>query len=466
MPEHPEVAGHRPRRAAARDEQPGAAARHRPHWPPSAGWTSPSASGRSTPTPTATPRSTGLDDGQPGLLLRRRHAPHAGGHARDQRRAAAGQLRVGRPPGRGRHASGGPSSTASPPAGRQVTLDLRAKAITDDTVEAGLATGLPVVVNTKFWTEHQGLPYHATLLQEGDRYVQRHCYGDQLRYPGRRKPGAPRLPLPALEPGHQPPSAVGRSGVGAALRRCQHLGGSAGFEVCAPSPTRASATAAAPGASSPTPPTTDYRWEQERYWPWYAASSGAWATTATPTPHVWRREWAATLGPRRRPHVERALRHASGVLPLLTARHSPSASVFGYWPEKDTGGLLDLYLQVPGSDVGMFASAEEAVAEAPAPAPARARRRSPATPSSTLAARGAMGASPPQRRAPADDAPPASCAPSPWTCACRPTSPATTRPSCARPSAGRVLRHRRPGFAPRRPPTPPPPSPPGSRWWP
>jgi hypothetical protein len=60
--------------------------------------------------------------------------------------------------------------------------------------------------------------------------------------------------------------------------------------------------------------------------------------------------------------VEQALAEASGVLPFLTAFHSPSASVFGYWPEKDMGGLLDAYLQVDGSDAGLFASAQDAAA--------------------------------------------------------------------------------------------------------
>jgi hypothetical protein len=55
--------------------------------------------------------------------------------------------------------------------GRPIRLDLRAKGIVDETVAAGLATGLPVTVSTKFWMEHQGLPYHAVQLQDGDRFV-------------------------------------------------------------------------------------------------------------------------------------------------------------------------------------------------------------------------------------------------------------------------------------------------------
>ena len=255
--------------------------------------------------------------------------------------------------------------------GRRVTLDLRAKAIADDTVAAGLATGLPVLVNTKFWTEHQGLPYHATLLQEGDRYVRRHCYGDQLRYspsPGVGRPhestsrarpydflfqlwnlGTNRLLLWA------DPEWVRR------FAASSTLAGATGFEVCAPLSHKGFGNRGGAWSIFADPSLRPLRWEQERYWPWYLLF-GRLGYHGDASPDVWRREWAARFGREAAPHLERALHAASGVLPLLTARHSPSASVFGYWPEKDMGGLLDLYLQVPASDVAMFASAQEAVA--------------------------------------------------------------------------------------------------------
>ena len=245
--------------------------------------------------------------------------------------------------------------------GRPVALDLRAKAITDDTVEAGLATGLPVTVDTKFWTEHQGLPYHATLLQEGDRYVRRHSYGDQLRYPeGGPRPYDFLFQLWNLGTNRfllwTDPEWVRR------FAAASTLGDSVGFEVCAPLSNKGFGDRGGYWPLFADSAYTHYRWEQERYWPWYAAF-GRLGYSGDADPTAWGREWAARLGPAAAPHAERALQRASGVLPLLTARHSPSASVFGYWPEMDTGGLLDLYLQVPGSDVGMFASAEEAVAE-------------------------------------------------------------------------------------------------------
>jgi hypothetical protein len=63
---------------------------------------------------------------------------------------------------------------------------------------------------------------------------------------------------------------------------------------------------------------------------------------------------AARFGAAAAPHLAAAYQHASRFLPLITAAHAPSASVFGYWPEKDTGGLLDFYLEVEPSDLARF----------------------------------------------------------------------------------------------------------------
>lgn len=266
--------------------------------------------------------------------------------------------------------------------GRPVTLDLRAKGLVEDTIQAGLDTGLPVIVDTKFWTEHHGLPYHATLLQQGDRYVRRHSYADQLRYPaGRERPydflfqlwnlGTNRLLLWADAEWVRQFAASST------------LGGAAGFEVCVPLSHKGFGNRGAPWRIFADTTYEHYRWEQERYWPWYALFGRLGYSGAT-DPDAWRREWAARVGSAAATFVERALQAASGVLPLLTACHSPSASVFGYWPEKDMGGLLDLYLQVEGSDVGMFASAQETVEAALRRAPDA--RRTPRQSGAVLAA--------------------------------------------------------------------------------
>ncbi|HEX2325270.1 MAG TPA: hypothetical protein VHQ00_07705, partial [Chloroflexota bacterium] len=222
-----------------------------------------------------------------------------------------------------------------------------------------------------------------TLLQEGDRYVRRHSYADQLRYgdsPGISAGGAAGGPAggPAGgAPGGRPrpydflfqlwnlgtnrlllwadPQWVRR------FAASSTLAGATGFEVCAPLSHKGFGNRGGAWSIFADPSLRHYRWEQERYWPWYLLF-GRLGYHGDASPDVWRREWAARFGREAAPHLERALQAASGVLPLLTARHSPSASVFGYWPEKDMGGLLDLYLQVPASDVAMFASAQEVAA--------------------------------------------------------------------------------------------------------
>ncbi|MBI3971810.1 MAG: hypothetical protein HY332_11025 [Chloroflexi bacterium] len=242
--------------------------------------------------------------------------------------------------------------------GRPIRLDLRAKGIVDDTIAAGLDTGLPVTVSTKFWTEHQGLPYHATQLQDGDRFVRRHSYGDQLRYP---REYAFQFRLWNLGTNKfflwADPDWVRR------FAASTTLGGARGFEVCAPLSNKGFGEQGGVWRIFADPSYEHYEWEQQRYWFWYLLF-GRLGYSGAADPSVWRREWASRLGAQAAPLVEQALQEASRFLPLITASHSPSASVFTYWPEKDMGGLLDLYLQVEPSDVGMFASVQDSVQDA------------------------------------------------------------------------------------------------------
>src|SRR5439155_530116 len=95
--------------------------------------------------------------------------------------------------------------------GRKVEIDLHAKGIDQPTIDAALATGLPVTISPKFWAEHLGLPYHQAAirpqempprdrkdqgffaLSSGSRRFLRYGYGDLLaegRRPQRAEFGA------------------------------------------------------------------------------------------------------------------------------------------------------------------------------------------------------------------------------------------------------------------------------------
>ncbi len=240
-------------------------------------------------------------------------------------------------------------------AGRPVEIDVRAKAIADDTWEGALDTGLPTTVSTKFWCEHQGMPYHAGLLQDFDRMDRRHSYGDLLKYPRGYDVmfrlwnlGTNKFTL------WGDPAWVRRFAESCAL------GGARGFEVCAPLSNKGFRNV---GGAWPLFKPADMQWSQfedERYWFWYLLF-GRLGYDPTCAPEVWTREFAQRFGAAAAPHVLQALVDNSHYLPFITAAHLPSASVFGWWPERDTGGLLDAYLDVEPSDLAGFYGVSEYV---------------------------------------------------------------------------------------------------------
>ena len=190
--------------------------------------------------------------------------------------------------------------------GRPIRLDLRAKAIVDDTIEAAVETGNAVDVSTKFWTEHQGLPYHAAQLQDGDRSVRRHSYGDQLRHPRDYgfvfqlwNLGTNKLLLWADSEWVQ------------RFAGSTTLGGAKGFEVCAPLSNKGLRGQGGVWRIFADTSYEHYRWEQERYWSWYVLF-GRLGYSGGADPDTWHREWTARLGPAVAPLAERALQAALG----------------------------------------------------------------------------------------------------------------------------------------------------------
>ena len=233
-------------------------------------------------------------------------------------------------------------------AGRPIEIDCRAKAIADDTWESAIATGLPTTVSTKFWCEHQGMPYHAGLLQDFDRVTRRHTYGDLLKYPRDHEflfrlwnMGTNKFTLWA------DPTWVSEF-----ARNCA-LGGSKGFEVCAPLSNKGFRNV---GGFWPLFKPPELQWceyEDERYWFWYRLF-GRLGYDPSCGPEVWEQEFDERFGADAAPDVIRAVVENSHYLPFITAAHLPSASYFGWSPEMDTGGLIDFYIDIEPSDLAGF----------------------------------------------------------------------------------------------------------------
>ena len=62
-------------------------------------------------------------------------------------------------------------------------FEIRAKGVSDDLIGHALSLGLKIRVNTKYWAEQVGLPFHPTHIQELNQFERRHGYSDMLKYP-------------------------------------------------------------------------------------------------------------------------------------------------------------------------------------------------------------------------------------------------------------------------------------------
>ncbi|SFL01220.1 hypothetical protein SAMN03159341_102717 [Paenibacillus sp. 1_12] len=57
--------------------------------------------------------------------------------------------------------------------GRIIEVDFHAKGVNDELIDIALATGMPVVLSTKYWGEHMGLPYHQVSIREREFHPKR-----------------------------------------------------------------------------------------------------------------------------------------------------------------------------------------------------------------------------------------------------------------------------------------------------
>lgn len=255
--------------------------------------------------------------------------------------------------------------------GRPVTLDLRAKGITDHVIEAGLAVDPTALISTKFSTEHMALPYHPAQLQQRERPKTqtppgmppsgipdgpRYGYGALLRHPLRY-----RFLFQLWAFGTQRLLSWGDPAYAARFARAATLGGACGFEVG--SLLGYQGHWHAPGTYRLlVDPQLDFaRWEEERYWYFYLLF-GRLGYDSHASPEAWRRELRARFGAAAGA-VESAYAAASTVLPLVTSFRTPSAANRQYWPVMDPGGSMEAYNTAEPGDPALFYTIDEYVSE-------------------------------------------------------------------------------------------------------
>ena len=230
--------------------------------------------------------------------------------------------------------------------GRPIQLDLRLKGLLPETTDAAVDMGLDVSVSTKFWTEHTGLPFHATESDPRHRWG-RYGYADMLDKTRRYKTffrlwtcGTQRL----LQWGD--PEYVAHF-----AQSCK-LSGSRGFEIFALPANKGYGNRPGKWPILVDPTYVHGRWEHEKCWAYYLAYG-----RAGYAPDGWQAAWDRELRLRfgdAGEAVGRAYRAASRVLPILNAARLDSASVFTAWPEMSPGPALRDYVSTIPSDTGLF----------------------------------------------------------------------------------------------------------------
>jgi hypothetical protein len=223
--------------------------------------------------------------------------------------------------------------------GRKVELDMHSKGMDQTMLDLGVSTGLPLKISPKFWAEHMGLPYHQADIRPveyprtdgssgalmkfsaGSRNFTRYGYADLLRED--RKWGV----LHRIWPGTQRVLLWGDPEFAAAYSKAFSFSGSDGVEIMEPLSFKGRRGSGLAGdRCGYADRTLRVRWDWQKYLYTY---------------RVWGRNlYNPNANHQSNNPAEKALNHASRILPLVTTAHCPSAANNVYWPEMYTNQPL------------------------------------------------------------------------------------------------------------------------------
>lgn len=241
--------------------------------------------------------------------------------------------------------------------GPNVIFDARIKDFPDSLIDLALEMGVNFRLNTKYWAEQMGLPFHPTHVNKENQHDRRHGYADLLRYPQQYKfqwqlwtGGTARVLL------------LGDPEYARRFVESTRIYDGSGFEV---NEMLATKMASHPHDMKPfellRPQYRYYDWEFERYWHYFQVFGRMGYNPNTP-PEVWRKEFERRFGKQAAPYVEQALHRASWVLPMAQAYNFPynRFPTTRGWVEKQRREDLPAYAKAEPSDTEQFLSIEEA----------------------------------------------------------------------------------------------------------
>ncbi len=241
--------------------------------------------------------------------------------------------------------------------GRPIRLDLRAKGLTDDTIELAQELVPDTVISTKHWCEHLGMPYPMPAIQQFDqKNYRRYGTWDLLRKPRSFalihrlwSAGSQRVLLWA------DPEWVRRFAGSCTF-------GGDGFEVMAPLTNKGVRDEQQPWSASTDPAFRCHAEEHRRHWLFYMLF-GRLGYDPDASSEVWQRELRHRFGAVAA-SVEELYRIGGQILPLLTVVLQHSASLWTFWPERFAGRSLAEDTQVEPSDPTRFYGIDEYVEDA------------------------------------------------------------------------------------------------------
>jgi hypothetical protein len=239
---------------------------------------------------------------------------------------------------------------------KHVMFEFRLKDFPDDLIQRAVDLHLNFRLETKYWAEQMGMPFHPTHIQEANQFDRRHGYADVLRYPKQYQMGY-RL----WNGGTARVLLWGDPEYARRFVNSTHLYDGPGYEVNEPLATKMERQ---PPDMAPfellNEPYRYYKYEFERYWHFYQTFGRVGYDPNTPH-EVWDREFVARFGAAGSP-IEEALHRASWILPRIIAYCLPGRlfPTTRGWAEKQHWADLATYTASEPSDTQQFASFREA----------------------------------------------------------------------------------------------------------
>lgn len=231
--------------------------------------------------------------------------------------------------------------------GRQLTVELRNWGLHPDTLEAFRGAGAEIVVSTKYFAEHQAMPYQPPAMRGS------YSYDSFLR---RDKPFPFQWHLWSL--GSHRLFNWGDPDYARRFVRSCHLGDGVGFEVTPPGSQKGFSQW---GEVSPTDwqPRHDLpaRRDFERYW-FFHLAFGRMGYDPTTGDEIFLWQLARRTSQEAAPALLAAYRAASKIVSYLVSQRMDDPNMY-VWPELDAGGPIDHNLIAPPGEATLFATAQE-----------------------------------------------------------------------------------------------------------